>query len=143
MHEPTFRVVPMHVARDPVARAVAITRMRQAVLDFQLRLHYLPEGQRVDGDVYAALQVLTVCLLSLEDLGRTEGPEFSVMRGAQSTLLQCASHGSTWRTSYAQAVDIGLQRAVDVFKLLPAEVTARAWQRMRRIEEDAGLRAGH
>ena len=46
-----------------------------------------------------------------------------------------------WR--HAQAVDIGLQRAVDVFKLLPAEVTARAWQRMRRIEEDAGLRAGH
>ena len=142
-HGSAFRVVPMHVARNPVARAVAITRMRQAVLDFQLRLHLLPDGQKVDGDVYAALQVLTVCLLSLEELGRAESADARVMRGAQSTLLQCASHGSTWRTEYAQAIDIGLARAVDTFRLLPADVTARAWQQMRRIEEQAGTNADH
>lgn len=134
-----FRVVPMHVARNPVARAVAMTRMRQAVLDFRLRLHFLPDGQRVDGDVHSAMQVLTVCLLAMDALGRAEEPDAKVMRGAQSTLLQCASQNCTWRVSYAQAVDIGLQRAVECFRTLPADVTARAWQRMHRIEQKVGL----
>lgn len=141
MRDQAFQVVPMHVARNPVARAIAITRMRQAVLDFQLRLHFLPYDQQVMGDVHCAMQVLTVCLFSLEELGRADEPAARVMRGAQQALLQCAGRKGLWRPEYAQPVDIGLQRAVETFKLLPADVTARAWQRMRRIEEDAGLLA--
>ncbi len=139
MRDEAFQVVPMHIARNPVARAVAITRMRQAVLDFQLRLHFLPYDQEVHGDVHCAMQVLTVCLLSLEELGRADEAAARVMRGAQATLLQCVNLKGRWRPEFAQPVDIGLQRAVEAFKSLPVDVTARAWQRMRRIEEDAGL----
>lgn len=134
-----FRVVPMHVARNPVARAVAMTRMRQAVLDFQLRLHFLPYDQQVMGDVHAAMQVLTVCLFSLEEMNVLDQPGASVMRGAQSALLNCAARQGRWRPIDAPAVDVGLAYAVDTFKLLPADVTARAWRRMHKIEQEAGL----
>lgn len=139
MDHTAFRVVPMQVARNPVARAVAMTRMRQAVLDFQLRLHFLPYDQDVMGDVHAAMQVLTVCLFSLEELGTLDQPAANVMRGAQSALLRCAERKGKWRPVDASAIDIGLQYAVDTFKVLPADVTARAWQRMPRIEQEVGL----
>lgn len=137
--EQAFRVVPMHVARNPVARAVAMTRMRQAVQDFQLRLHYLPYDQQVMADVHAAMQVLTVCLFSLEELNSLDQPAANVMRGAQSALLRCAERKGLWRPMDAPAVDMGLQYAVDTFKVLPADVTARAWRRMHRIEQEVGL----
>ena len=77
----------------------AITRMRQAVLDFQLRLHFLPYDQEVHGDVHCAMQVLNVCLLSLEELGRADEAAARVMRGAQATLLQCVNLKGRWRRS--------------------------------------------
>lgn len=137
-----FQIVPMHVARNPVARAIAATKLRQAVLDFQLRLHFLPAGQVVMEDVHCAIQVLSVCLLGMEELGRLDEPAARVMRGAQQTLLQCAEAQGRWRTEYAAPIDISLQRAVEIFKTLPAEVSARAWQRVRAIEIDAGLVSG-
>lgn len=87
MNDAAFQVVPMHVARNPVARAIAMAKMRDA----------------------------------------------------QQALLQCASRKGHWRPADAPAVDIGLQRAVEAYKHLPASVTARAWQRMRQIEAEAGL----
>lgn len=38
MRDEAFQVVPMHVARNPVARAIAMAKMRDAVRTFQLRL---------------------------------------------------------------------------------------------------------
>lgn len=137
-----FQVVPMNVARNPVARATAMAKMREAVRTFQLRLYFIPYGERVMGDVHCAMQVLTVCLFSLEELGQLDSADVRVMRGAQMALLQCAGRKGIWHTADAPAIDIGLQRAVDTYKHLPAAVTARAWQRMRRIEEDAGLKHG-
>lgn len=134
-----FKVVPMNVARNPVARAVAMAKMRQVVLTFQLRLHLLPYDEQVLGDVHAAMQVLTVCLFSLEEMNALDQPAANVMRGAQSALLRCAERNGLWRPIDAPAVDMGLQYAVDTFKVLPADVTARAWRRMHRIEQEVGL----
>lgn len=140
MNDAAFQVVPMHVARNPVARAIAMAKMRDAVRTFQLRLYFIPYDEQVMGDVHCAMQVLTVCLFSLEELGQLDSPDVRVMRGAQQALLQCASRRGCWRPADAPAVDIGLQRAVEAHKHLPAAVTARAWQRMRQIEAEAGLK---
>lgn len=139
MSDSAFQVVPMHVARNPVARAIAMAKMRDAVRTFQLRLYFIPFDEQVMGDVHCAMQVLTVCLFSLEELGQLDSPDVRVMRGAQQALLQCAARKGYWRPADAPAVDIGLQRAVEAYKHFPAAVTARAWQRMRQIEVDAGL----
>lgn len=142
MRDEAFQVVPMHVARNPVARAIAMAKMRDAVRTFQLRLYFIPYDAQVLGDVHCAMQVLTVCLFSLEELDQLDSPDVRVMRGAQHALLQCAGRKGAWRPIDAPAIDTGLQRAVEAFATLPATVTARAWQRMRQIEEDVGLHAG-
>ena len=129
-----FQVVDMHVARNPVARAIAKRRITDAVRDFQIRLYHLEEGEDVAADVHAAMHVLTCCLLALELLGRGREPDASVMRGAQSALLQCARRGNTWHTADLAAIDTGLQRAVEIFPELPAREVALAWQQMQRIE---------
>ena len=125
------KVVPRHVAMHPVARAIARTQLRNAVRDFQIRLHMLADGEDVAADVQCAMVVLTVCLETLAILGRTAEPDAAVMRGAQSTLLQCAQRGARWRTADLPAVSIGLQRAVETYPSLPARETALAWQRLR------------
>ena len=58
---------------------------------------------------------------------------------ALSALLNCAARQGRWRPIDAPAVDVGLAYAVDTFKLLPADVTAHAWRRMHKIEQEAGL----
>lgn len=125
------KVVPQHVAMNPVARAIARTQLRHAVRDFQIRLHMLEDGEDVASDIQCSLVVLTVCLLTMEILGRLGEPAASVMRGAQSTLLQCAQRGAKWRTADLAAVSVGLQHAVDTYPSLPARETALAWQRMK------------
>lgn len=90
MRDEAFQVVPMHVARNPVARAIAMAKMRDAVRTFQLRLYFIPYDAQVLGDVHCAMQVLTVCLFSLEELDQLDSPDVRVMRGAQHALLQCA-----------------------------------------------------
>jgi len=128
-----YQVVPMQVARNPVARAVARQRLAAAMRDFQLRIHLLPEGAQVPGDVHAAMQALTVCMFGMELAGHGDEPAISVMRGAQSALLQCAERGDRWHTADAMAVDAGLQHVQEWTPRIPAVIAARAWQRLHDL----------
>lgn len=124
---PDFLVVGQHVARNPVARAVARRRMVDAVRDFATRVYLLDDGEHVQADLMPAAHCLAVAVRVCELQGQRDTPELRVMAGGMSAIAQCSERGWRWRTMDATAVDAALMRMAQVLRHAGAELTRRAW----------------
>ena len=134
---PTFLVVDQHVARNPVARAVARARLAQATRDFITRLYLLADGEDVAADVHASAMVLAVAIAVQEAAGRGTEPDTRVMAGAMGALVDITRRGSRWHTRDAVAIDTGLQRAVAVYTTATAQQVQDAHRRVAALEARA------
>lgn len=126
-----------HVARNPVARAIAIKSMRAALSDFLLSAYLLPDGSRQAEMVMAASTALAVALRVLDARGDGAGIDSRVMAGAMSAMAECSKRGHVWRTRDAPAVDAGLTRALDVLKLATPKEVQNAWLYVRELGREA------
>lgn len=132
-----FLVVDQHVARNPVARAVAKQRVTQAVRDFQVRLHMLQDGEHVPIDCQAAAKVLAVACAVLDTYGLGQCTAAKIMAGGMGALADMASTRWTWRTRHAVAVDQALAQAAPVLTRAPAEVMQQAYRKVEAMERRA------
>lgn len=128
-----FSVVDEHVARNPIARALARQAMRTSVRDITLAW-YVPTPYCDPGDVAACKRALDVALAVLDVLKRTDTEQARVMSQARAVLYQVVERGYRWRIQDAPAIDIGLQHALDVLRDSDAKTQQRAWQ---MVTEDA------
>lgn len=138
---PDFLVVDEHVARNPIARAIARRRFQQAMLDFQIRLLELDDGEHVPLDCQAAAKTLAVAMAVLELQGRADTPDARVIAGGMGSLTDMATTGWLWRTRHATAVDQALQRAETAYREAPARIVQLAHQRVHDIERRAARQA--
>ena len=125
MSAPDFLIVSRHVASNPVARAIAAQRMRQAAADFATRLYLLAEGEECSGDLDAAARCMGVALAVLEARDDTD----PVIRGGLSALAGMARLGCRWRTADAGAVDVAMLRSMATYQQATARETQAAWVR--------------
>lgn len=110
---PDFLIVPEHVARNPICRAVQRANMRRAVRDFAIRLHILRDGECAASDGQAAAKVLAVAIRLHDKRGTADSPACRVMRGGLECIVQLSERRWKWRAADAQAIDAALQRAQD------------------------------
>ena len=134
---PGFLYVEEHVARNPVARAIARHRVADAVRDFQTRLYLLSDGENVQTDVMAAAKVIAVALAVRQHAGQLGAADARVMQGSMGQLATIAERGFVWRTTDAVAIDVGLQRAVEVYRAASAQQIQAAHKHVGRIEATA------
>lgn len=134
MSAPGFLVVHPLVARNPVARAIAVQRTRAAVRDFQTRLYLLADGERVESDGVAAAQVLYAAYVAMDQAGRARQPEARVIHGAISALQQLALRRWAWRPIDAPAIDQALIHASHVLTTYPASAVQRAWADLQKVD---------
>jgi hypothetical protein len=138
---PTFRIVPKHVARNPVARAVARATLRSSAVEFQITLYTLQQGQVVASDATAAAKTLQVAMGVLVDAGLDDGPDARVIAGGMSCLAQLSARGFRWHTADAPAIDQALQRAMAVYAAATAQQVERAWLRVTQMDCEDAARA--
>lgn len=134
---PDFLVVGEHVARNPVARAVARARITQAVRDFLLRLYLLPDATEVQADADAAAKVLAVAIAVCEAAGQLHSADCRVMHGGMGAVVDLARRRWHWRSADAVALDQALQRALAVYQAATAEQVQHAWRRVAGMEVQA------
>lgn len=134
---PDFLVVSEHVARNPVARAIARQRIADAVRDFQTRLYLLEDGEDVQADILAAAKVLAVALSVMQQTGRMATPDARVMAGAMGQCASVTERKFRWKTADAVAIDEGLRRAVDVYRKATAAQVQAAHRHITRLEQHA------
>jgi hypothetical protein len=139
MTAPDFHVVDEHVARNPVARAIARRKLLDATRDFSIRLHMLDDGEQVASDAHTSAHVLAVAIGVCIDTGHGDGPQARVMMGGMRALEDLACRAFRWRRLDAQAVAIALEHAVEVYGRATAHQTHRAWRRVLTIERQEGL----
>lgn len=137
MTAPDFLVVDEHVARNPVARAIAKRKLHEAVRDFQTRLYMLADGERVPADCQAAAKVLAVAMAVLEIRGATDTTAARIIAGGMGALTDIASTGWLWRHRHAVAVDQALVNARGVYAVATASETQAAHRKVTRIERAA------
>lgn len=135
MGAPDFLVVPQHVARNPVARAIARQRMQAAVRDFAIQLHLLPDGADVRAELSAAARVLAVAVRVAELMSpERDTPALRVMAGGMGAIAQCSARGWRWRLLDTVAIDRALQEALDLMQTAAATETRAAWLYVEALE---------
>lgn len=132
-----FRSVHEHVARNPVAIAIEQQRIVSAVRDFLIGLHMLEDGKEAQADIQCAARVLAVAIRVCELSGKADEAPCRVMRGAMSALVAQAQRGFVWRTADANAVDVGLEYALEVYRSSKSKVRTQAWRDVQRMEDAA------
>ena len=130
-----FSLVDEHVGRNPVARAVALSGLRRAVCDFKLTMYFLADGTEQPTNLISASQVLAVAMRIRELQGSTEG--VSVMRGAQSAILDRSKHHFRWRRIDAVPIDVALTAAQAAMESATARQVLDAWMFVRELEAQA------
>ena len=138
---PEFLMVGEHVARNPVARAVARQRLRQAMMEFQTRLYMLSDGEYVPVDCQAAAKALAVAAATLEHQGLGDSIECRIIAGGLGAISDIARTKWLWRTRHAGAIDTALEHAKEVYTRASAEDVNAAHRRVARIELEAATRA--
>lgn len=122
-----LRKVKRDVALSPVARAVALANLVREVRALQLALYMKLDGADIRKEVLAANELVSIVMRVLERQGRTEEPDYRVMRGCMSAMVDVSAHAFAWRVRHAVPVDEGLRRALDLFPTLPAAEVKNAW----------------
>lgn len=128
MTAPAFLIVPEHVSRNPVARAIQRVQVRKAVADFATRLHLLSDGEECLPDIDATGRTVAVAQTILEDRGMPD----DTLTAGMDALVDMAEHGYRWRSKYAGTLDAALQQAQDVFAQATAKETQMAWLKVYR-----------
>lgn len=132
-----FRSVREHVARNPVAIAIEQQRIVKAVRDFLIGLHMLEDGAKSQSDIQCAARVLAVAIRVCELDGKQDDVPCRVMRGAMSALVAAAQRGFVWRIADANAVDVGLECALEVYRVSKSKTRTQAWRDVQRMEDEA------
>ena len=136
---PDFLMVDEHVARNPVARAVARTRLRQAMADFQTRLYMLNDGESVPVDCQAAAKALAVAAATLDVQGLGDSIEARIIAGGLGAITDIARTRWLWRQRHAVAIDTALEYAKGVYSYAKAQEVNTAHKRVARIEAEAAM----
>ena len=134
---PDFLVVDEHVARNPVARAVARAKLLCAMRDFLIRIYVLPAGTPVQADAQAAARVLAVALRVLDTAGLGSTPDARVMAGGMGCLSSLSKRRWAWHTQDAVAIDQALQRALPVYQAASAVQLQTAHRYVTHLEVTA------
>lgn len=129
-----FLHVSEHVARNPIARAVAASRLHAAVRDSLLQIYLHADGDDVSAEGPSWARVLYVAWLVLHARGASASPDARVMRGAMSSVEQLARRGWRWSTEDAAAIDAGLTRAQQTVQGAPPSEVRTAWEELDALE---------
>ena len=128
MSAPDFFVVPEHVARNPIARAIARQNIARATAEYSTRLLMLQDGEECASDLDATARVLGVAVAVLEARKTTD----ATLTAGLAALVEMARMGCRWDSMFADRIDAALQQANDVFAQATATETRLAWVRVMR-----------
>lgn len=127
------------VALNPVARAVALHVLRGSVRDGLIVLFGANDGDNVRKTILDMSEYVAIVMRAMEMAGQEDDPDYRVMKGALSTMVDVSRAGFVWHTRHARAIDAGVTRAVEITakRLHPRQIQA-AWLALRVAGAIAG-----
>lgn len=97
--------------------------LRETVRHNLLVFRLAADGIDCEQKLTECMEVVTLAIYVMSARGEDDSPDFNVMRGTQSAMVEVASKGFKWASRHAVAIDAGTQRAIDITcKAKPSEV---------------------
>lgn len=127
------REVSINTSANPVARAVARHRLKQALLEQKIQLYLLADGEPAANVLTAIGAMFAVVGLAAEidkAIDRDD-PELRVMRGGLSACEQMMKAGA-WASINAPAIERALDSAFALNKRIGFRPFNEAWMRLNR-----------
>lgn len=126
--------VRKHAGMNPVARAIARAKLKQALLDQKIQLYLLDDGAPCASICIMIAQMLSA-LIEAADIDKsvgTDNAEVRVMRGAISACEQMIDKDKFSRLNIV-ALERGLDAAFELNARVSPEAFNRAWNSKPRI----------
>lgn len=114
-----------HVARNPVARAIAREQLRVAMLDMRINLMMMEDGENCKEAILTISDGIFVVAACYEMLGHQDSVEFRKLRSAMNILTHCSETGFRWKREWAITVD----NAIDICSANWSKIPSLTFQR--------------
>lgn len=114
------------LASNPVARAFAIKKLKEAVVSHRISIFLLDEGQDAGSELTATAMPVFAMMYCLEKLKEEDSIDYRKLKSAVNVLLQCSSDEFKWKKEYAITIDNALGIAQDRWGKIPRELLGEA-----------------
>jgi len=117
--------VPKNVVYNPVARAVAKQKVKEAMTDHRISLLILDEGENCQSEMFTSSKAIFIIAYCLEEMGKTDSPEFRKIKSALNICVECSKDWK-WKKEWAITIDNALQICQDEWGKVDPEMLKKA-----------------
>lgn len=117
--------VKKNVVYNPVARAVAKAKVKQAMTDHRISLLMLDDGEDCFSEMFTSGKAIFIIGHCLEEMGLTDSPDFRKIRSAMNICVEC-SNDWKWKKDWAITIDNALQIAQDQWSKVDPDLLRKA-----------------
>lgn len=117
--------VPKNVVYNPVARAVAKQKVKQAMTDHRISIFMLDDGADCYSEMFTSSKAIFIIGHCLEEMGKTDSPEFRKVRSALNICIECSKDWK-WKKEWAITIDNALQICQDEWGKVDPEMLRKA-----------------
>jgi hypothetical protein len=117
--------VSKNAVYNPVARAVAKAKVKEAMTDHRISLLMLDEGQDCHDEMFASAKAIFIIGHCLEQLGLTESPEYRKIKSALNICVECSENWK-WKKEWAITIDNALQISQDQWSKVDPNLLRKA-----------------
>jgi hypothetical protein len=115
-----------HVARNPVARAIAKQKLRESMLDMRIKFLMMSDGQDCREEVLTISDSIFVIACCYDMLGKSESVEFRKLKSSMNILTQCSETGFKWNPDWAITIDNAIDICEENWTKIPSTVFQKA-----------------
>lgn len=117
--------VTKNAVYNPVARAVAKAKVKEAMTDHRISLLMMDEGQNCHDEMFTSAKAIFIIGHCLEEMGLTESPEYRKIKSAMNICVEC-SKDWTWKKEWAITIDNALQITQDQWGKIDPKLLRKA-----------------
>ena len=113
-------------ASNPVARAYALQKMKEAVTSHRISIFFMDEDEEAESAIVATSLPVFAMMFCLEELKQEDSVDYRKLKSAVNVLLECSGNSFKWKRDYAITLDNALGIAQDRWGKIPKELLGRA-----------------
>lgn len=125
-----------HIARNPVAKAIAKNKLKSSITDHRIGCFMLENGENCYSEAYAMSQAIFVMLFSYEDLNQTDSVEYRKLKSAGVILVDCAQNGWKWNKEWSITLDNAMEICQENWTKIPSDVLQKSMEKMEKMEQN-------
>lgn len=120
------------LSKNPIARAYAIKKLKDAVVSHRISIFMLDEGCDASSELTATALPVFAIMYCLEKQKKEDSIEYRKLKSAVNVLLSCAQGEFSWKKEYAITIDNALDIAQNEWGKIPPELLGRAIDHLSR-----------